>query len=92
MILAKVTGTLVATQKIRDLDSLKLLILRPIAPDGEFTGTPLVAVDRVQAGIGDRVLVIDEGGSAGIILGMPPQAIRTIIVGIVDTVDFQGEE
>ena len=89
MILAKVTGNLTAAQKIGDLDSLKLLILRPIAPDDSFTGPPLVAVDTVQAGLGDRVLVIDEGGSAGVILGMSSQPIRTVVAGVVDRIDYR---
>lgn len=88
MTLAKVTGTVVCTQKTSWLDGQKLLIVHPVKPDGSFTGKDMVAVDSLQAGIGDYVLVIDEGGSAGTILGMTGQPIRTIIAAIVDGVSF----
>jgi microcompartment protein CcmK/EutM len=92
MILARVTGTVVATVKCRDLEGLKLMIVHPITPDGKIFGKRIVAVDTVQSGIGDDVLIIDEGGSAGIILGMSSQPIRTVIAGIVDRVDMVKEE
>ena len=87
MIIAKVTGTVVCTQKIKDLAGKKLLVVRPMSPDGKTLGKPMVAVDTVQAGPGDKVLVIDEGGSAGVMLNMSSQAIRTVIAGIIDRID-----
>jgi carbon dioxide concentrating mechanism protein CcmL len=92
MTLARVCGTVVSTVKNKDLEALKLMIVHPISPDGKLTGKALVAVDTVQSGIGDDVLIIDEGGSAGIILGMSSQAIRTVIAAIVDKVDFVKED
>lgn len=86
MIYAQVTGTVVATAKIDQLKGLKLMIVHPINPDGDFVGKQIVAIDMVQAGIGDKVLIIDEGGSAGIMLGIPGQPIRTVIAAIVDSV------
>jgi microcompartment protein CcmK/EutM len=86
MIYAQVTGTVVATAKIEQLKGLKLMIVHPINPDGDFVGKQIVAIDMVQAGIGDKVLIIDEGGSAGIMLGIPGQPIRTVIAAIVDSV------
>ena len=86
MTFAKVTGTVVSTAKIEDLKGLKLMIIHPVNPDGELTGKQIVAVDTVQAGVGDEVLIIDEGGSAGIMLGMSAQPIRTVIAAIVDRV------
>ncbi len=91
MILAKVTGTVVSTQKSRKLESQKLLILRQIDPEGNIIGKEIVAVDTVQAGAGDTVLIIDEGGSAGIMLGMSSQPIRTVTAAIVDRVDMVKE-
>ncbi|MCK5156178.1 MAG: EutN/CcmL family microcompartment protein [Spirochaetales bacterium] len=88
MTFAKVTGTVVSTAKIEDLKGLKLMIVHPVNPDGELTGKQIVAVDTVQAGVGDEVLIIDEGGSAGIMLGMSAQPIRTVIAAIVDSVDW----
>ena len=92
MTLARVTGTVVSTQKVKELENLKLLQVRPVNPAGELTGKTVVAVDSVQAGIGDTVLIIDEGGSAGTILGMSSQPIRTIIAAIVDNIDLIKEE
>ena len=92
MILARVCGTVVSTAKIKDLEGLKLMIVRPISPYGSLIGKQIVAVDTVQAGIGDNVLIIDEGGSAGIMLGMSSQAIRTVITAIVDRIDIVKEE
>ena len=68
------------------------MIVHPINPDGGLIGKQIVAVDTVQAGIGDDVLIIDEGGSAGIMLGMSSQPIRTVIAAIVDRVDIVKEE
>ena len=92
MTLARVTGTVVSTAKIEDLKGLTLMIVHPISPRGVLTGKQIVAVDTVQAGIGDNVLIIDEGGSAGLILGMSSQAIRTVIAAIVDRIDMVKEE
>ena len=87
MTLARVTGTVVCTEKIDVLKGLKMLIVHPISPDGKFINNEFVAVDTVQAGVGDDVLIIDEGGSAGIILGISSQPVRTVIAAIVDRVD-----
>ena len=92
MILAKVTGTVVSTQKVESLEKLKLLVVRQINPEGYFVGKPIVGVDTVQSGIGDTVLIIDEGGSAGTMIGMTSQPIRTVIAAIVDDIDYLKEE
>ncbi len=91
MTLARVTGTVVSTVKVEALEGLKLLIVHPVNPDGSFTGKQMVAVDSLQSGIGDDVLIIDEGGSAGIMLEMSSQPIRTVIAAIVDSVDIGKE-
>lgn len=91
MTLARVSGTVVSSVKIDELEGLKLMIVQPVDPRGEVSGKQIVAVDTVQAGIGDYVLVIDEGGSAGIMLGMSSQPIRTVIAAIVDRIDFVKE-
>ncbi len=87
MFLAEVLGTLVAPVQIKILDGEKLLLVRPLTPDGRRTGKTRVALDRAQAGIGDRVLVIDEGNSARSILGDPTAAVKTVIVGVVDYIE-----
>ncbi len=92
MTLARVCGTVVSTIKVEALEGLKLMIVHPINPDGTFTGKQMVAVDSLQSGIGDDVLIIDEGGSAGIMLNMSSQPIRTVIAAIVDRVDIVKED
>ncbi len=86
MIIGRVTGPVVSTAKIDALSGYKLLAVQPITPDGRETGKPVVAVDTVSAGKGDTVFIIDEGGSAGIMLGLEGAPIRTVIAGIVDQI------
>jgi ethanolamine utilization protein EutN len=90
MFLADVLGTVVAPIQIPILDGKTLLLVRPVTPDGRRTGKTRIAIDRVQAGVGDRVLVVDEGNSARGILGDPNGAVKTVIVGVVDYVDAPG--
>jgi microcompartment protein CcmK/EutM len=68
-----------------------LLVLRPITPDGRATGKTRIGIDRAQAGVGDRVLVIDEGNSGRQILGVPDGAVKTIVVGVIDYVEMGGK-
>jgi ethanolamine utilization protein EutN len=86
MFLAEVLGTVVAPVQIAVLDGEKLLLVRPVTPEGKRSGKTRIALDRAQAGVGDRVLVIDEGNSARGILGDPKAAVKTVIVGVVDYV------
>jgi ethanolamine utilization protein EutN len=86
MFLARVIGDVVSTVKHEALDGLKLLVIERVSPSGEPLGDSLLAVDSVQAGVGDSVLVVDEGGSASMVTGLEEPPIRTVIVGIVDNV------
>lgn len=85
MILAKITGNVVSTIVAAGYESRKILIVQPIEPSGAPKGKSFLAVDAVQAGVGDTVLVLEEGGSARIILDEPETfTIKSIIAGIVD--------
>lgn len=86
MYIGKVIGTVVATVKIDHLDRRKLLLVNQLDLQGRETEDYDIAVDVVQAGPGDTVLVIDEGNGARQILGIDPGAIRAVIVGVVDEV------
>jgi len=86
MYIGKVIGSVVSTIKISHLEGRKLLLVDQLDLGGKETGTYDIAVDVVQAGPGDTVLVIDEGNGARQILGLDPGAIRAVIVGIVDEV------
>jgi len=90
MYIGKVIGTVVATIKIDHLDGRKLLLVDQLDLQGEETGSYDIAVDVVQAGPGDTVLVIDEGNGARQILGLNPGAVRAVIVGVVDEVALAG--
>lgn len=86
MILAKVVGNVVATQKNQDLVGKKLMLVLPIDTAGKSAGAELLAVDAVGAGLGDLVLVMAEGGSARQILQEknPLAPIDLVIAAIVD--------
>jgi microcompartment protein CcmK/EutM len=86
MYIGKVIGTVVATIKISHLEGHKLLMVDQLDLEGKGTGDYDIAVDVAQAGIGDTVLVIDEGNGARQILDLDPGAIRAVIVGVVDEV------
>jgi len=84
MILARVKGEVVATIKHPAYKNWRMLLLDRIDPDGKETGGYLVALDSVDAGLDQTVLVIDEGNSARQVVGDPQAPIRSIIIGIVD--------
>ena len=85
MILAKVVGTVVATHKDDRLHSRKLLLAQPISPDGKAHGNHLVAIDTVDAGFGETVLIV-SGSSARMAADLQETPVDAAIVGIVDTV------
>jgi microcompartment protein CcmK/EutM len=89
--LARVVATVVSTEKHPHYHGHKILAVQPVDPAGMPTGKSLLAVDGVQAGIGDLVLVVDEGGSARAVIGDESAVtVRTAICGIVDRVDIEA--
>ena len=90
MILARIVGTVVATRKDQKLVSNKLLVARPVDRQGKAEGAYLVAVDTVNAGVGETVLIV-SGSSARMAAGMKDCPIDAAIVGIVDTIDLVEE-
>lgn len=89
MFVAQVIGEVVSTVRHDSLAGRKLLIVEKLSTDGEPLDDSLLAVDSVDAGIGDKVLVIDEGSSAAVVTGLPDPPIRTVIVGVIDEVDIE---
>ena len=88
MTLCRVVGNVVNTVKHPSLAGRKIMVCRPVDPrTGSPAGSRMVALDTVQAGVGDLVLVIDEGNAARRILGDSSAPIRTVIAAIVDRVD-----
>ena len=87
MILGIVCGTVVSTVEHPFYDGKKQLIVRACTPDGAFDGDKyVVAVDIVGAGVGEMVIVEDEGNSARQLMGVTNAPVRSVIVGIVDQV------
>lgn len=87
MILGIVTGTVVSTIEHPFYDGKTQLVVRATLPDGSFDGEKyIIAVDLVGAGVGQRVLVEDEGNSARQLVGVPDAPLRSVVVGIVDEI------
>ena len=87
MLLAKIVGTVVATRKDPRLVSSKLMVVRPVDPRGKMEGHYLVAIDTVDAGVGETVLVV-SGSSARMASGLKDSPVDAAIVGIVDAVEM----
>jgi microcompartment protein CcmK/EutM len=86
MFIARVIGEVVSTIKHDALTGRKLLVIEKLTEKGKPTGDTQLAVDSVDAGEGDTVLVMDEGSSAALVTGMDNPPIRTVIVGVIDSV------
>lgn len=92
MYIGQVAGTVVATIKHPMFQHHKLLLVERLELDGRVTARYDIAVDSVQAGVGDRVLVLDEGNSARQVLNVEPWGpVRAVIVGVIDDVDLVSE-
>ena len=89
MILARVMGNVVATQKNSRYDDARIMLVQPINPDGTSRGASILALDSVDAGEGDIVIVVQEGWSASTAsTGEAGAAIDSAIVGVVDFIDI----
>jgi ethanolamine utilization protein EutN len=89
MQIARVVGTVVATQKHPKFEGAKLLLVQPVTLDDQPKGPALLAVDSVGAGVHERVLVVIEGRAAGEALGQKAAPVDAAIIGIIDSVDVQ---
>jgi ethanolamine utilization protein EutN len=88
MLIARVIGTLVSTQKHRKLEGAKLLLVQPLTLEDQPRGTPLLTIDSVGAGVGDKVLIVIEGKAAGQALGRTAAPVDAAIIGIIDCVSI----
>ena len=89
MILARVVGTVIATQKQQAHEGKKILLLQPLNLEGQPAGDVVVGLDAVDAGIGDRVLVVQEGFSAMTSVGHTESPIDAAVIGFVDQVELE---
>jgi microcompartment protein CcmK/EutM len=88
LILCKVTGTIVSTQKNPALKDYKVLVVHPIDVDGNFIGRDVLAIDTVDAGVSDTVLIIQEGAGAQQVLRRKDLPVHTVVVAVVDGLDI----
>lgn len=85
MILGKVIGTVVTTISHPDYKNRRLLVVQPLALEGDTPGEDFIALDNTQAGIGDTVLVNREGNGARQVLQNPDACVISVIVGIINS-------
>lgn len=91
MLIGRVIGEVVATQKHASHVGRKALLVQPLHLDGSSRGDAVIAFDSVQAGIGDRVLVVTEGFSAMTSVGRPESPIDMAVIGLIDQIDLTPE-
>lgn len=85
MLLARVKGNVVSTQKNANLNGHKLLLTHPIDLNGDYIGDKdIITIDMTDAGVGDVVLVVQEGAAVKQILGHSNAPVHSIIVAVVD--------
>lgn len=87
MILARVTGMVTSSHKDPELSDYKLLVVQPLDLDLEPDGDEMIAIDRVDAGIGDRVLLLREGNAARQVTGRERVPLQNVVIGVVDRID-----
>ena len=92
MQIGRVIGTVVSTQKHGKLEGAKLLLVQPLALDGQPRGVAVLTIDSVGAGVGERVLIVIEGKAAGAALRRKAAPVDAAIIGIVDHVDLVEPE
>ena len=90
MYIGQVAGTVVATIKHEAFSGHKLLLVERLDLDGQPTADYDICVDVARAGVGDRVLVLDEGNGARQVLNRKVAPIRAVVVGIIDEVSLAG--
>jgi ethanolamine utilization protein EutN len=88
MLIARVVGNVVATQKNSKLEGAKLMLVQPLDLLGAPRGGTVLAIDSVDAGVGDRVLVVQDGKAAQQALGRGTAAVDAAIVGVVDALEL----
>jgi len=88
MIIARVIGEVVATRKHASHEGRKALLVQPLTLEGGDRGDAVVALDWVDAGVGDQVLLVQEGWSAMTVVERPASPIDMAVVAVVDAVEL----
>ncbi len=92
MIIGRILGEVVATRKHPSHEGRKILLVQPLALDDSAKGEPILALDAVDAGVGDRVLIAQEGYSAMTSVGRPNSPIDMSVIGVVDEIELAAGE
>jgi len=88
MLIGRVIGDVVATQKAPSHEGRKILMVQPLDLDGSDRGEAVLALDAVDAGVGERVLLTTEGFSAMTAVGRPNSPIDMAVIGVIDAIDL----
>jgi len=91
VLIGRVIGDVVATRKAASHEGRKILVVQPLNLDGSNRGEPVLALDAVDAGEGDRVLLSTEGYSAMTAVGRPNSPIDSAVVGVIDEVELNED-
>lgn len=89
MLIGRVIGELIATEKHPSHQGAKALVVQPLSLDGSDRGDPVIAFDAVDAGVGDQVLLVTEGFCAMTSVGRPQSPIDMAVVGVIDRIDLE---
>ena len=91
MTIGRVVGNVIATQKQASHEGKKILVVQPLDLEGQATGDVVIALDAVGAGIGERVLLVQEGFSAMTSVGHKDSPIDAAVIGVIDMVEVMVE-
>ena len=92
MYLARVVGDVVATHRLEQLGGRKLLLVRRLSLDDEEEGVEVIALDVIGVGVGERVLVVQEGNAARSLFRNDKIPAQAVVVGVIDRVDLDRSE
>ena len=87
MLIGRVIGEVVATQKHPSHEGRKVLVVQPLNLDGSNRGDAVLALDAVDAGVGDRILLATDGWAASSAVGRPQTPIDMAVIGFIDEID-----
>lgn len=90
MLIGKVIGDVVATRKHASHEGQKILYVQVLNLDGSARGNPVLALDAVDAGVGDRVLLTQDGWAAMSAVGQKLAPIDMAVIGVIDQVELAG--
>jgi ethanolamine utilization protein EutN len=88
VLIGRIVGEMVATQKHVSHQGRNLLVVQPLNLDGSGRGDPVLALDAIGAGVGDRVLLTTDGYAASTSIGRPQSPIDMAVIGYIDRVDL----